>query len=202
MFNLRPATMNHPTNSWARLRRRANRGMTLAETMIATLVFSMGILGVYAMMLKSYELVTLARHRDNARALLVSFGDQFLRLQTTDAGTNGSNNPRPLFILTNLTGPTGTGLSWTDVNGNAGFIDTTNGLLQVALGDSTGGSSQVTAHVSRAVNYVDSTTGNVVASQPATAAGWMLQGTFTITYPIRGRIQTQSLTVARAVTTQ
>jgi prepilin-type N-terminal cleavage/methylation domain-containing protein len=182
-------------NPCSRLRRRANRGMTLVETMIATLVFCMGILGVYAMMLKSYELVTLARHRDNGRAILLSFADQFLRLQTTDAGTNGAVIPRPIFIPT-TTGPTGAGLSWTDTFGHVGVIDG-NGNLQVLMGDSN--SSQVTATVTRFVSYVDSTTGNAVTSQIATPAGWMLQGTFTISYPIRGRIQSQSITVARAV---
>ena len=183
---------HRPDGFVSRLRRRANRGMTLAETMIATLVFSMGILGVYAMMLKSYELVTLARHRDNGRALLISFADQFLRLQTTDQ-VGVAVIPRTLFIPT--TAPTGGGLSWTDTSGASGVLQSDG--LHVLLGDA--GSSQVEAVLTRFVSCLDATNGNAVASTTATSAGWMLQGTFTITYPIRGRMQTQSITVARAV---
>ena len=175
------------------LRRRAQRGFTLAETMIATTVFTMGILGVYAMMLKSYELVTLSRHRDNGRAILLSFADQFLRLQTTDL-ISGVVVTRTLFD-TSVSTPTGTGMSWTDSNNT-----TTNGTgagLNVMLGEA--GSSRIPAVVKRTVTNLDSTTGAAVGGATATAAGWMLQGTFTITYRINGRPQSQSLTVARSV---
>ena len=104
----------HPGEFRARLRRRVQRGFTLVEVMIATMVFTMGILGVYAMMIKSYELVTLSRHRDNARAFLLSFSDQFLRLQTTDM-VGGVPVLRPLFATA---GTGGDGLSWTDTAGN------------------------------------------------------------------------------------
>jgi Tfp pilus assembly protein PilV len=159
--------------------------------MIATLVFTMGILGVYAMMIKSYELVTLSRHRDNARAFLMSFSDQFLRLQTTDL-IAGVTVLRPLFA-TNGTG--GDGLTWTNpagvqVNGS------TLPYLTVTLGDS--GSSQIPAQVSRQVTYLDST-GTPTTTQTTTAAGWLLQGTFTIQYAVNGRTQTQSITVCRSV---
>jgi hypothetical protein len=161
--------------------------------MIATAVFTMGILGVYMMMLKSYELVTLARHRDNGRALLLSFADQFLRLQTTDLVAGTGVITRQLFA--NAPAPTGSGLSWTDSAGNV-VVGTNTGLL-VTLGES--GSSQVSATVTRTVDFLDSTTGDTAAGVTTTAAGWMLQATFTIRYSIRGRPQTQSLTVARSV---
>ena len=175
-----------------RLRRHARRGFTLVETMIATLVFAMGILGVYAMMIKSYELVTLSRHRDNSRALLLSFADQFLRLQTTDM-ISGSVVTRDLFATT--TTPTGVGLSWTDTAGNT-VPGTTSGL-PVVLGDSS--SSMVPATITRSVTNIDSVSGDAVSGVTATAAGWMLQATFTITYNIKGRPQTQSVIVARSV---
>ena len=68
MFILQPILPSRPAGLRARLQRRVRRGFTLVEVMIATMVFTMGILGVYAMMIKSYQLVTLSRHRDNARA--------------------------------------------------------------------------------------------------------------------------------------
>lgn len=185
--------MKRSNNVVARLRRRTQRGFTLVETMIATMVFTMGILGVYAMMLKSYELVTLSRHRDNGRALLLSFADQFLRLQTTDADPfTGLPAPRTFFIPS---GPTGSGMSWTDTSGHAGTVDAQG--LHVLLGEA--GSSQIPATITRSVSFLDSTTGATTGSVTAAAAGWLLQGTFTVTYDINGRHQTQSLTVARSV---
>lgn len=191
MSKYHPTALNRPGGFRPRMRRGASRGFTLAEVMIATMVFTMGILGVYAMMIKSYELVTLARHRDNARAFLVSFSDQFLRLQTTDMISGGSVL-RPLFA-TNGTG--GDGLSWTDTAGNV-VTGNAQAYLSVTLGEAS--SSQVPARVTRQVQYID-TSGAVVGSQLTTAAGWVLQGTFTITYSIRGYPQTQSITVARSV---
>ncbi len=192
MFNLHPMNSHRSSGIGGRLRQRARRAFTLVEVMIATMVFTMGILGVYAMMIKSYELVTLARHRDNGRALLLSFADQFLRLQTTDL-ISGSVVTRNMFV-TNAT-PDGNGLSWTDTSGNVGTVDTAG--LHVLLGEST--SSRVPATVTRQVTNLDATTGDPVGGVTATAAGWMLQGTFTITYAINGRIQSQSITVARSV---
>ena len=181
------------------MKRRVQRGFTLVEVMIATMVFCMGILGVYAMMIKSYELVTLARHRDNARAFLLSFSDQFLRLQTTDQNPTPGQPPilRPLF---NTAGAGSDGLVWTDTAGVRHTPAAGDPYFVVMLGDSgdpTVG-SQVRAQVSRAVTYVD-TAGAPAGGAIPSAAGWMLQGTFTIQYPISGKIQTQSITVARSV---
>jgi hypothetical protein len=161
--------------------------------MIATLVFAMGILGVYAMMIKSYELVALARHRDNGRAVLMSFADQFLRLQTTDLVPGSGVITRGLFATTST--PTGVGLDWTDSTGSR-VVGTSTGLT-VALGDN--GSSRVPAMVTRSVTNLNVPSGNPVAGVTATAAGWMLQATFTINYSVKGRPQSQSLTVARSV---
>ena len=188
----RPIAPNRPAGLCSRLRRRAQRGFTLVEVMIATMVFTMGILGVYAMMIKSYELVTLARHRDNSRALLLSFADQFLRFQTTDL-ISGSIVTRPLFVTNTV--PDAGGLNWTDTSGHVGTVDAQG--LHVLLGEST--SSQVPATVTRLVTNVDSTTGAIVPGATATAAGWMMQATFTINYSIKGRPQTQSIIVARSV---
>jgi prepilin-type N-terminal cleavage/methylation domain-containing protein len=173
---------------------RSRRAFTLAEVMMATVVFTIGILGVYAMMLKSYELVTLARHRDNARAYLQSFSDEFLRLATTDS-ISGATITRHLFRTPDLSGTGGDGLHWTDSSGNSVSGDDQT-EVQVPLGDSQ--SSLVTGHVTRLVQYVDST-GTVSSTNVGTAAGWMLQGTFTIWYDVNGKRYTQSLTVARSV---
>jgi hypothetical protein len=72
--------------------------------------------------------------------------------------------------------------------------------LTVRLGDNgdpTVG-SQVDAQVSRAVTYINNS-GAPAGSATPSAAGWLLQGTFTIQYQISGKTQTQWITVARSV---
>ena len=195
MFNLRSTKLRPPAGRLSWLQRRTQRAFTLVEVMIATAVFTMGILGVYAMMIKSYELVTLARHRDNARAYLMSFSDQFLRLNTTDPNPTPGLPPilRPLFD-TSSTHP-GDGLVWTDANNiqsnGAGLP-----YLQVTLGEA--GSSQISAKVRHYVTYLDSS-GRATGTNTAAAAGWILQGTFTIDYQIAGHPQQEKIIVARSV---
>jgi Tfp pilus assembly protein PilV len=167
--------------------------MTLAEAMMATFVFTLGMLGVYMMLVKSYQMVNLARHRDNARAVLLTYADQFLRVQTTDPVSGGVI---PLFQATTV--PTGYGLSWTDSNGNTtqALPTTDAGGLTVTLGDT--GSTAISAQVFRSVQPLNMTTGATMTSATITAAGYMLQGTFTITYNVNGRAISQSITVARS----
>ena len=167
--------------------------------MIATAVFTMGILGVYAMMIKSYELVTLSRHRDNARALLQTFSDQFLRLETTDPGPTGPII-RPLFKTAEWAQKPGDGLVWKDSNGTTwGTLpnDDVNGPM-MPLGDPTRDTAMVMGHLTREVTYLDSS-GRPTLVHLQTAAGWLLQAKFTIEYSINGRMQRQSITVARRV---
>lgn len=189
-----------------RLRRRLRRGFTLVEVMIATAVFTVGILGVYAMMIKSYQLVTMSRHRDNGRAILVSFADEFLRLQVSDAGIT-----RSLFVPSTATF---VGLKWTDPDGTPLNGDTYVAPtmppnpypgLPVWLGSTgvSGEGSPIQAYVTREVHFLDSA-GNPLPStdnDPAVvlvAAGYLLQATFTINYSYNNQQQTQSLTVVRS----
>jgi prepilin-type N-terminal cleavage/methylation domain-containing protein len=207
MFYLHPHPMNLSKNSLgSKLQRRAQRGFTLVETMVATMVFTMGILGVYAMMLKSYEMVTVSRHRDNGRAILLSFADQFLRLQTSDSIAGHGNQLRGMF---SPHAASSLGLNWTDAQGNViqGDTQTDPNLgLPVVLGETTdvdvnnrATGSQVLAHVFREVVLLNAN-GEPLAgtTPPLTAAGYMMQATFTITFPIAGRTQTQTLIVARS----
>ncbi len=177
----------------SRLKFRSQRAMTLAEVMMATFVFTLGMLGVYMMLVKSYQMVNLARHRDNARAVLLTYADQFQRLQTTDSSGN------LIFFFQNASAPTSFGLSWTDSNNNT-VSNTTNTAdtigLPITLGDSA--STSVPAHVFRSVQPINMANGTTQSAATLTAAGYILQGTFSITYPINGRTVTQSITVARS----
>lgn len=176
-------------------RMRSRKGLSVFEVMMAVIVFSLGMLGVYMMLVKSYELVTLCRHRDNARAVLLSYADQFQRLKTTDSSEN------LLFFFQTCATPTGFGLAWTDSNNNTTNVTTTtedqaiNGI-KITLGDTA--SSSVLARVKRQVQPLNMSTGAVTGGAVYTAAGYMLQGTFTITYKVKDRNITQSLTVARS----
>ncbi|MDB6093432.1 MAG: hypothetical protein JWM32_994 [Verrucomicrobia bacterium] len=171
---------------------RSRKGLSMFEAMIAVLVFTMGMLGVYMMLIRSYEMVTLCRHRDNARAVLQSFGDQFQRLKTTDdAGNLG-------FIFQTAPTPTSFGLSWTDANNVTVSNLTTNtdtAGLPITLGDVA--SSAIPARVYRQVQPL-AADGSVVANPIRTAAGYMLQGTFTVTYQIKNKPVSQSIVVARS----
>jgi Tfp pilus assembly protein PilE len=176
-----------------RLRFHSRRGMTLAEAMMATFVFTLGMLGVYMMLVKSYQLVNLARHRDNARAVLLTYADQFLRLQTTDSNGN------LIFFFQNASAPTSFGLSWTDSNNNT-VSNTTNTAdttgLPITLGDT--GSTAIPANVFRTCLPINMATGTTQSAPTLAAAGYMLQGTFSITYNVNGRTISQSITVARS----
>jgi type II secretory pathway pseudopilin PulG len=165
-------------------RRNASRlGFTLVEVMVATVLLSMIILGILAVLIGSYRVAAKARYNDHARYVIKSFADQFLTQQTTD--TTGMT----LALFTVMTSPTGYGLSWTNSDGSTSSGGTSQGSapasISVLLGDNTG--APITATVSRTVWYLY-TTG------PSTQIGWntsipqsgsagsMLRGDFTISY--------------------
>jgi prepilin-type N-terminal cleavage/methylation domain-containing protein len=198
-----PTTMKTQTRCFP-ARFRAVRGFTLLEVLVSMYLFTMVALGVYSVLVKSYELVAMARNRDNARAVLQSFGDQFLRLQVNDA----SQQPTALFRVTDITYPngTGSGLTWIKTDGTPITGTDTDGL-QVNLGTPPKTSQivsnkNITATVREIVRELDPMTG-VPATPPATvpftAAGKMLQAQFTITYKVGSIPCTQTLTVARSV---
>ena len=195
---------------------RSRRAFTLAETMVASTIFFMGMLGVYTMMIYSYKMESLARYRDNARSVLLTYADRFERLQTTDPATGYLRN----FFDTVPSTPNSLGLSWTDNSGNFTDYSTnpatitqswtdnsgnaTSGSVtgfQIHLGDST--SAQIPAVLTEIVRNCDAN----AATRPTTgsgsnaAAGRIIEATFTITYNIPGvpQQQTLSLSVTRTV---
>src|SRR5271157_3575139 len=98
-----PPSVEGPRRGSSRL------GFTLVETMIATVLLSMIILSILAVLIGSYRVAAKARYNDHARYVVKSLADQFLTQQTTD----GFGNTLALFQDTT---PTGTGLTWTDLN--------------------------------------------------------------------------------------
>lgn len=179
------------------------RGFTLVEAMIATLIFVMFTLGVYALIIQSYNMTARIRYRDDARAMLQTFVDQFVRLQTTTfVETTQTSYTRWLFNPTGTGGPTGSGLRWgalcdEDAYNNP-LPDPVPSDLAVTLG---GDKAPITAHVTREVHYVLPTgaTSNSLTGTSVTSAGWLITGRFAISYVANGRTETASMTVIRSV---
>jgi Tfp pilus assembly protein PilV len=176
--------------------RRAARagGFTLVETMVATVLLSMMILGILQVLIGSYRLSAKARYNDHARYIIKSFADQFL----TEKSTDNSGTTLPFF---NPTSSTGVGLSWT-VTSPSGAQTTVTGTtmptgLQVPLSDSTTGEVPVVATVSYQVWTLDPLTG-LPAAPTTQAAGALLRADFTVTFPMSGRTLSQTISVIRA----
>jgi type II secretory pathway pseudopilin PulG len=189
-------------------------GFTLVEVMLAAMVFIVAGLGVFTIMIKAYQVVTLARYHDDARAVLQTFANQFLRLQTSDLGSSGSGVYSRL-MFSPVGSATGGGLLWDKTSAPSEANLTLNSLsnekggptatafngetLTVTIGGSQNGiPAQVTRFVQQLKN--DGTpSSTAVAPEPA---GQLLIGTFTIKYKIptinSGQDIVQSITVLRA----
>ena len=175
-------------------------GFTLVEVMVATVLLSMIILGILAVLIGSYRVAAKARYNDHARYVIKSFADQFLTQQTTDA--NG--NVLPLFMPTSATGY---GLSWTNSDGSVssgGNVQASApASIAVLLGDNTG--APLTAQVSRTVWYLYTTGGSGVVGQPTSipqtgSAGYILRADFTISYNfLGGAIPPITMTATRSI---
>ena len=170
------------------------RGFTLVETMVATVLLSMMVLGILQVLVGSYRLSAKARYNDHARYIIKSFADQFL----TEKSTDSTGATLPFY---NPTSQTGVGLSWT-VTAPDGSQSTVTGTtlptgLQVPLSDSTTGEKPIVGTVSYQVWTLDPTTGLPAAPQ-STAAGSLLRADFTVTYPMGGRTISQTVSVVRA----
>jgi len=167
---------------------RSRRAFSLIEVMIAALVVTILSLGVLQTLTYSYRANEVIRYRDAARATLVTFSDEFLRLSiATDDGT-GTYVMKDLFTVESAA--TGVGLTWKGVSG-------TSTGLNVKLGDA--GSGQIDAVVTRRIYYLDEDTGVSDGSTATTAAGFMLKGVFTITYTYNGKNYSETFTLARLI---
>jgi type II secretory pathway pseudopilin PulG len=170
--------------------------------MVATVLLSMIILGILSVLIGSYRVAAKARYNDHARYIIKSLSDQFLTQQTTDTSGNTLTmfqvtvdpNPGPNFG--NQT-PLGTGITWTNSDNSTGYMTAGSYGYQVLLGDNTG--APITATVTRSVWYLYDSNGQTTLLTQNKTAGYMLEGDFTITYPLFGGTQTQTISNVRAV---
>jgi Tfp pilus assembly protein PilV len=171
----------------------SRRGFTLVETMIATVLLSMIILSILAVLIGSYRVAAKARYNDHARYVVKSLADQFLTQQTFDS----FGSTLPLFQDSSATG---TGMTWM-VNGSP--VTGVPGGLSVVLGENTG--AQIAANVTRTVWYLYpgapgiGNSGQVTSIPQNGSAGYMLRGDFTITFPFMGTTLSQTVTAVRSV---
>lgn len=155
----------------------ALRGFTLVEVMVAAVILVAVSVGAITLAMRSYEIAAKARLSDNARNVLRTYADQFLRLSI-------ENVSRAVFLVETQ--------QFEDLRGNfaASFTE--------PLGSATS-AGVITATVRRSVEFVDLTDGTDRESVDRNQAGCMLKATFTATYPFNGKDQTVTFTLLRAV---
>jgi type II secretory pathway pseudopilin PulG len=194
-------TMNPAVEQGPSVGRRSTSrgGFTLVETMVATILLTMIILGILQVLIGSYRVAAKARYADHARYVIKSLADQFMTQYNKDNTTGAT---LPLFTVTldtsNNIVPLGSGLAWTNTDGTPGVISTDGTVFYVLLGDNSG--APITASVSREVCYLDPTTGNRMTSMANLADGVVMEGDFSITYQYLGvQVPVQTITAVRAI---
>jgi prepilin-type N-terminal cleavage/methylation domain-containing protein len=155
----------------------AIRGFTLVEIMVSSLILVMVSVGAITLAMKSYEIVAKARLADNARNVLRTYGDQFLRLSIPDVS-------RAEFLVSSQ--------QFEDIRANYASSFTE------PLGSDTSAGS-ILANVNRTLTFVDLATGADIIDANTNQAGSLVRATFTVTYQFNGEDQFVSITLMRAV---
>ena len=168
-----------------------SRGFTLVEVMVATVLLSLMIVGILGAMISSYRVAARARYNDNARYIVKALSDQF----DTQNSLDENGNPLPLFVPTS--GPSGSGIVWTNPDGTQGTLTTDGTGYRVTVGGNT--TAPITATVSRNITYLLAANGTTTATPQSGAGGYILRGDFTITYPLFRGTTTQTITNIRAI---
>jgi prepilin-type N-terminal cleavage/methylation domain-containing protein len=168
------------------------KAFTLVEVIIATVVASIALLALLGTAFTAYQINHKARLRDNARAVLRTYIDQFQRISYAEGNT--------VRMLFNPTGnsATGLGLRW---GGLSNEIEYPNAPTTLEINIGPPGSPQ-TATVTRNVQMVNASTGNVSSTRVLDAAGFMMRAEFTVSYTLSGRqggVITQSMSTVRLI---
>jgi prepilin-type N-terminal cleavage/methylation domain-containing protein len=191
----------------------SNRGVTLVELMVSTVLFSIISLSVLMSLGQAYRLAAQVRYRDQARYVLAAASDQFLTASYLTAGTggaagvpqtiNGLTYPNVLPLLSLSPTPTGIGMAWrTDFKvfcfspavPNPIITDGTAAGLTVSLGDVSG--NPIAGTLTRKVQQVNPADGTTTAGAPS-PAGFLLRADFALTFVLQGRTYVQTTSVVR-----
>jgi prepilin-type N-terminal cleavage/methylation domain-containing protein len=154
------------------------KAFTLVEVVIASVVASMALLGLLGTAFTAYQINHKARLRDNARAVLRTYVDQFQQLSYSEG-----NLVRMLFNPTGETERTGLGLRWGELSNQTEFPGAPTAPLQINIGPP---NSPQPAFVTRNVRMVNAANGNDSDARVLDAAGFMMRAEFTISYTLSG----------------
>jgi type II secretory pathway pseudopilin PulG len=156
----------------------------LIEVVVSLMLFAMAMAGIFSLIFQSYATATRTRLIDESRSVMRTVTDEFMRLSAEDVATK-----QLLTMFTPTTGPTGTGLIFDGVAGNAQY-------LPVTLGKAAG--VPVEARLTRHVVNLDSSGGPITSTSPS-AAGHLVQGQFTISLTVGNRVLEESVVLVRSI---
>lgn len=219
----------HEVSSFLKFRehgRKRHAGFTLPETIVGVVLFAMVMVGVYTGLVQSYHMQALSRYRDNARAILRSYVDQFQRLSTT---TEYAGIPYSRWLFVPTGDFTGDGLStsglcvddirtYSDPGPPGNVVLTPPVEITLCSSNPAGQTARwhewprpaidrsgitesyaLPAELSREISYVDPATGATSGNLTIGDSGYMLQGIFRITFNYNKKAYTESLSVMRVV---
>jgi Tfp pilus assembly protein PilV len=195
-----PALGKYDPSAARRVRR--EKGFTLVEVLVATVLLTMVILGILSVLIGSYRVAAKARYRDHARYVIKSIADQFLTGQPYDSSGNAYPVYTPTVDGSGNSVALGTGMTWTNTDGTTGSLASDNSSMTVLLGDNSG--APITAQVTRTVTYLtadlSASYGQQTLINQNAPPGYILQGTFTINYNFLGQAMPPiAITVLRAM---
>lgn len=176
-------------NRFSRVGAGARRGLTLLEVMIAVAVLVLTLLGYLGSLVLSYRMEEDARRRDQVRAILQSFADDFMCQDVRDP----SRAVKPFFRIE--TAPTGAGLAWTDSSGATSVGDLAG--LRFRLGGDPAAPEVVVTRQVREVNQTPTMGTPVLSLTNPSSVGRELVGEFVGTYLVGNRRHTLTLRVVR-----
>ena len=160
------------------------RGMTLVEVIVGVLILALIAAGALTVVTTSYQISEKTRLSDNARAVLRTYGDQFLTLEPGTLADTATNYVEPQRFIDLRTDP----------------IYRRATITNIPIGAH--GATDVKATITRSVSFVDIATGANTLSGTQNQAGYLLRATFTASYPFAGKTQSVSFTLMRACVTQ
>lgn len=165
-------------------------GLTLVEVMVSVVVLVTVLLGVLSAVVQTYRTNEVVRRRDQVRAILQSYANDFMSDAVRDASTKSVKTFFQMSIA-----PTGTGLTWTDSSGTITTGTTDN--LKINLG----GLNAPEVVITRWVRGIDETntkgTPDLSIAEKS-AAGREIVGEFKATFKVHRRTQVITLYVVRA----
>lgn len=166
--------------------------MTLVEVMVSAVVMAGVLLSTLTAVVQAYRMNEMARRRDEVRAILQSFVDNFLCGQVRDEDTD------EIYAFYKVrVAATGEGLSWTDSSGTS-YTGTSSGLSVPLAG--TGAPTVVFTYWVRQVDETDTTGTPDFSDVDKSAVGREIVGVFTASFEAGGKSQSISMSVVRADT--